>query len=241
MQLRQIEEKNLELESLSKAKTDILGIVAHDLQGPFNNIEMMAKLLQKKTMPEDQEIRMHEMILKCCQSSKTIINDLLEMARYEQKENFDFEPHDLNQVLEEIEEDWQLQLKETRQLSVQKAGAALLIQLDKYKFKRVLDNLISNAVKFTQDKGRIDIFLQKNEQEVLLKISDNGVGIPQDMRQHLFKPFSRAGRSGVRGERSVGLGLSITRTLVEQHGGTIDVDTEQQQGTTFCITLPIHT
>lgn len=239
IQLTQIEQKNAELEALNKAKTNILGVVAHDLRGPFGNIEMMTKMLQAKSLPQEQQSRFYEMILKSCQNSKSIINDLLELARFEQEAPCSLMPTDLSSLIEDVEKEWQIKLKDSRRLKVQTATKPLLVNLDEGKFQRVLHNLISNAVKFTQDNGNININLLQSDRNILLNISDDGIGIPDDIKPHLFEPFSKAGRAGVRGEHSVGLGLSITRKLVEMQQGTIEVES-LQQGTSFKIVLPAY-
>lgn len=238
IQLQQIEQKNAELQKLSKAKTNILGIVAHDLRGPYANVEMMAKMLQSKSMPVEQQQRFYEMILKSCQSAKSIITELLDMARLEQEEACVLEPTDLSSLLLDIEKEWSLKLKETRHFLVQRTDESIMADIDAEKFRRVLNNLISNAVKFTQEKGSIKLHLSKLDKKVLLNVSDDGIGIPEDIKPYLFEPFSKAGRKGVRGEQSVGLGLSITRKLVELQQGIIEVESQAERGTTFRITLP---
>jgi len=238
IQLQQIAQKNAELEELSKAKTNILGIVAHDLRGPYANIEMMAKMLQSKSMPVEQQQRFYDMILKSCLSARNIIAELLDMARFEQEGACQLEPTNLSCLLTDIEKEWQLKLKETRQLLVLKADESIQANLDAEKFKRVLDNLISNAVKFTRENGSIRLNLSQQDRKVLLSVTDDGIGIPDAIKPYLFEPFSKAGRKGVRGEQSVGLGLSITRKLVELQQGTIEVESQANQGTTFRIVLP---
>lgn len=238
LQLRLIEQKNAELEQLSKAKTQILGVVAHDLRTPFANIEMMASMLIHKPLSPEQQARFFELILKSCQSSKGIINELLEMARYDQEGACAPEPTKLDEFLDHLELEWQLQLKGTRQLQVQKDQEECWVNLDVEKFRRVLDNLLSNAVKFTQEQGNIMVRLMRQDSTIKLEVSDNGIGIPEAMRPHLFEPFSRAGRKGLRGEQTVGLGLSIARKLVEMHQGTLELRHGQEQGTTFRISLP---
>ncbi len=237
-QLRLIEEKKEELEQLSKAKTKILGIVAHDLRGPFANIEKMASMLLHKPMAPEQQTRFFEHILKSCQNSKGLINELLEMARYDQEGACLPEPVKLNDLLDELKLSWQFQLKDTRQLFVQKASEDLWVNLDVEKFRRVLDNLLSNAVKFTQEKGNIMVRPVQQESMIHLEITDDGIGIPEAIRSRLFEPFSGAGRKGLQGEQTVGLGLSIARKLVEMHQGTLELDNGQEKGTTFRITLP---
>ncbi len=238
VQLRQIEAQKAALEEANKAKTSILGIVAHDLRTPYASIEMLIKLMQKKMLPADREATAYEMILKSCENAKSIINDLLVTARYEQ-EAPQFQKTDLNEFVDEVTAMWQMQLKPGRQLKFSKADFPVYVNLDPERFKRVLDNIISNAAKFTAENGQIRISLIEQANKATLQIADNGIGIPNKLLPHLFDSFTKASRKGINGENSVGLGLSITRKLVQQHGGQIEVDSEENNGTTFRIELPL--
>jgi two-component system sensor histidine kinase VicK len=102
----------------------------------------------------------------------------------------------------------------------------------------VINNLISNSLKFTPDGGTISINLEERGEVVRISVSDTGIGIPEEYRESLFDKFSKARRPGLRGEASVGLGMSIIKTIVEWHQGKIWFDTEVNRGTTFCIEIP---
>ncbi|TPE46170.1 sensor histidine kinase [Pontibacter mangrovi] len=238
LQLQEIAQKNKELEALSSEKSNILGIVAHDLRGPYANIEAMTKMLQSRPFPEEQQQRFYDMILKSCRSGSNIIAELLEVAKLEGEKNCELVPTELNAFLVEVEREWQIRLKGSRQLLLQKADEHVIVKLDAEKLKRVLDNLLSNAVKFTSENGNIRLSLSKQDRKVLLHVADDGIGIPDDMKPYLFEPFSKAGRKGMRGEQSVGLGLSITRKLVELQHGKIEVESLANHGATFRIAFP---
>ncbi|WP_242927166.1 sensor histidine kinase [Pontibacter vulgaris] len=239
MQLKQIEEQKSALEAANKAKTSILGIVAHDLRSPYASIEMLIKLIQKKMLSAEREETAYELILKSCTDAKSTINDLLEMARYEQETPL-LHHTNINDFLEEVSIPWQMQLKNSRQFQLHLAEMPVYVNIDPDRFKRVLDNIISNAVKFTNENGLIRIELEKSDSRVSLQISDNGIGIPDHLKPHLFESFSKASRKGIKGEHSVGLGLSIVKALVQQHGGEIEIDSSENVGTTFRIHLPAN-
>ena len=101
-----------------------------------------------------------------------------------------------------------------------------------------MDNLISNAIKFSKESDKIEINLIKEGNKAIIEVKDNGVGIPKDMIPHLFDRFSKAGRPGIRGEQSTGLGLSIVKQIIERHNGKIEVSSTENKGSTFRITLP---
>ncbi|WP_157593172.1 sensor histidine kinase [Rufibacter tibetensis] len=241
IQLKEIEKKNQEIQKMSQAKSEILGVVAHDLRSPFNNIEMITSLLQKKNLSPEQEIQYLDLILTSCQSSKATINEILYVAREDLVEEIPLEKLDLCTVLQQVHLEWQSRLQGSRNLHLQYPPVPLYANLNKERFHRVLDNLLSNAVKFTPTHGTIHIKVREGKKNLHVEVMDEGIGIPEKIRPLLFDRFSKARRRGLKGEKSTGLGLSICRQLVEQHGGSIDVESEERKGTTFHITLPAAT
>ena len=103
---------------------------------------------------------------------------------------------------------------------------------------RVFSNLISNAIKFSDRDKTIKIKVKDNQDYVSFEVSDEGMGIPKDLLGSLFEPFSRARRSGTEGERSTGLGLSIVKKIIDAHNGKIRINSMEDEGTTFCFTIP---
>ena len=104
--------------------------------------------------------------------------------------------------------------------------------------RRVLNNLIDNAIKFTPEEGKITLELQKFKEKIRISVNDNGIGIPQDLQPFLFDRFSRAGRSGLNGQRSYGLGLSICLQIIQEHDGELHIESREQQGSSFHIDIP---
>jgi signal transduction histidine kinase len=113
-----------------------------------------------------------------------------------------------------------------------------LIMLDENKMVQVLNNLITNAVKFSLPNTEILVKANKSEDKLVISVSDQGQGIPQNEIKNLFKPFERTSVRSTAGEKSTGLGLTITRRIIEGHKGTINVESTVGQGTTFSITIP---
>ncbi len=238
IQLKEIEAKSQEVQKISLGKSEILGVVAHDLRSPFNNIEMLTSLLQKKNLSPEQQQQYLDLILASCQSSKAIINDLLVVAREELVNEIPLEKLDLCAVLQHVHLEWQSQLQGSRNLHLQHPPVPVYANLNKERFYRIMTNLLSNAVKFTPTHGTISIKVREGKKNLHVEVTDEGIGIPEKIRPILFDRFSQARRKGLQGERSTGLGLSICRQLVEQHGGSINVASEERKGTTFHIRLP---
>jgi two-component system sensor histidine kinase VicK len=121
---------------------------------------------------------------------------------------------------------------------VKSSEEKLYADLDEVKFMQVLTNLVSNAIKFTPDGGEILITIEKNEDTLLMTVADNGVGIPKAVQPHLFEKFTRARRPGIKGEKSVGLGMYIIKRIVDLHEGKIWFTSEENKGTTFYVEIP---
>jgi two-component system sensor histidine kinase VicK len=114
----------------------------------------------------------------------------------------------------------------------------LYVNLDINKFEQVINNLISNAIKFTPDGGRISVAVARRGEQALVTIADTGVGIPAQWQPQLFDRFTKARRPGLRGEKTTGLGMSIIHTIITLHQGLITFESTEGQGTTFRIELP---
>ena len=110
---------------------------------------------------------------------------------------------------------------------------------DRPKIEQVLNNLLSNAVKFSHPGSTVIVSIFANERDIKIQVDDQGTGLPLDILEQLFVPFSKAGRIGTHGEKSTGLGLTIARRIVEGHGGDIRAENLPEGGTRFVISLPI--
>ena len=125
-----------------------------------------------------------------------------------------------------------------KHFELQSSAAQVFAQVDQTKFMQALTNLVSNANKFTRRNGHIRVSVQVNAGSITLSVSDNGIGIPKDLLPVLFERFTKARRPGLKGEETVGLGLSIVKRIVELHGGRIWVESEEHQGSIFFIEIP---
>ncbi|PJJ79804.1 sensor histidine kinase [Mucilaginibacter auburnensis] len=237
LKLKAIEQKNLEIELAIRAKNEILGIVAHDLRNPLSAIKTVAAIMKMENKMDSEDHENLKMIEASCDKAANIINDLLEMAHDEQQQDFDTEKIELNQFLLKIVDDWVKSRQGQSNILYYGTNQPVFAYLNTEKMERVMDNLISNAIKFSGSNNHVDIVLRTDEDEVFIDIKDSGVGIPEDMLPFIFERFSRASRRGVRGEESVGLGLSIVRQIITKHGGNIKVSSIEKQGTTFTISL----
>ena len=234
-QIVEISQKNKEIEKANNFKNQVLGTVAHDLRNPIAAVESLAMMMEMEDIDEDTQENL-TMMRDSCVKARTIIDDLLEAARNENTNAFDTTRTELNKCLQDIVNTWKIQQSNVVFVSDAKAVYAMINQ---EKFPRVIDNLISNALKFSKETDNVEVHLTRQKNDIVIAVKDQGLGIPKDMIPKLFERFSGAGRTGLRGEQSTGIGLSIAKEILESHGGTIAVESEEGKGSTFTITLPI--
>jgi len=236
LQLIEIKEKNLEIERGSELKSQLLGMVAHDLRNPIAAVESIAMMMELDDIDADTRDNL-DMMKASCVKARTIIEDLLETARNENISEFVIHKTELNRFIMDIVDVWKIQ-KEAKNIELISSVSPAYAQINYEKFQRVLDNLIGNALKFSKERSKIEIFLSKKNTNIIIEIKDHGIGIPKDKLPIIFDPFTKAGRAGLKGEQSTGLGLSIVKQIIEKHKGKIEVESEEGKGSLFRISLP---
>lgn len=238
LQLVDIREKNIAIEKAGAFKNEILGMVAHDLRNPIGAIETLALMMEMEDI--DNETRENlEMIKISCVKARGIIADLLDAANNENINIVETQRTELNHFLKNIINEWKIQKEAKNNIFLISSKNQVYVQINADKFQRVMDNLITNALKFSKNNNKIEIYLSAKNGSAIIEVRDYGLGIPEDLIPHIFERFSKARRPGLRGEQSTGLGLSISRQIIENHHGTIDVTSEEKKGSTFTIQLPV--
>ena len=241
IQLKQIEHNNHEITKMAQLKTEMLGIVAHDLRSPLNSITALVELTKNVQVSESERDQYRNMILESCDEARNIIRDLILIVKGESSTALQLSDINMNMFLSQLQQHWAVQLKDEKQLLLHLPEHIVTLRLDKDKMLRVFDNLIGNAIKFTQEGAKIQIDLWvKDKERIMVTVADDGIGIPENIQPFLFDRFSKAGRLGLKGEKSHGLGLNICKQIVEQHGGSIELESEEGMGTKFHISLPVH-
>ena len=236
-QVIEIREKNNEIENAASFKNQVLGMVAHDLRNPLAVVESTAMLMEMDKV--DTEMRENiEIIKEACVKARGIILDLLEAAKNDDQNLVETTQVDLNLLVRKIIDSWKIHHETRNTITFNSTCIPLYVDINKERFHRVMDNLISNALKFSKENDKIEIQLDKENNMATIEVKDHGLGIPKDMLPHLFDRFSKAGRTGIRGEQSTGLGLSIVKQIIERHQGKIEVHSIESQGSTFTIYLP---
>jgi len=236
-QVIEIREKNNEIENAAAFKNQVLGMVAHDLRNPLAAVESTAMIMEMEEVDDETQENIN-IIKASCVKARGIILDLLEAARNDDQNTIETTQVDLNLFVRKIIDSWKIHNETRNMITFNSTYIPLYVEINKEKFHRVMDNLISNALKFSRENDKVEILLDKENKMAIVEIKDHGLGIPKDMLPHLFDRFSKAGRTGLRGEQSTGLGLSIVKQIVERHKGKIEVSSIENQGSTFTIKLP---
>jgi two-component system sensor histidine kinase VicK len=235
-------EHNDTLNKFSNKKNALLNILSHDLLGPLGIIKTSSALIKKKTV--DLEIKelnkLVASIEKISNHSIVMIRNLLNQEFLESANaELVLRRTNIVAVIREMVENYK-QSEETllRTFIFSTSADIIQIDIDETKVAQALNNLVSNALKFTQESGVIKISIYEENDAVLLTISDNGIGIPEKHHNNLFDKFTSARRSGLHGEPSNGLGMSIIKSIIDWHHGEIWFKSKENEGTTFYIRLP---
>jgi two-component system sensor histidine kinase VicK len=237
LQMIEIKEKNIEIEKGSEFKSQLLGMVAHDLRNPIAAVESIAMIMEMEDIDEETKDNLN-LMKSSCVKARSIIDELLEAARNESVIEFVTQKTELNKLLKDIIDVWKKQNGAKKYIELISSVNPAYARIDHEKFYRVLDNLTDNAIKFSQEKSKVEIFLNKKNNQIIIEVKDYGIGIPKDKLPLIFDPFTKAGRTGLKGEQSTGLGLSIVKQIVEKHKGKIEVESEEGKGSVFRVTLP---
>lgn len=240
-QNRKIEAQNQELIHLSEMKDSFLGMAAHDLRNPISSIQMIAEMLNNQEMKfEPEETREFlDVVLQQTKYMLNLLNDLLDISQIESgKINLELEDVDIKAFLGETIQRFNhiaRQKKSKVQMGQCDQG---LVRGDALRLRQVMDNLISNAVKYSPAGSLIKVNAFHNGALWRIEVIDPGPGISETDQKKLFKDFAKLSARPTAGEKSTGLGLAITRRVVEAHAGKIGVDSQLGQGSTFWIELP---
>ncbi len=239
----EIEEKSLQLEVVSRHKSEFLANMSHELRTPLNAIIGFSEVLSEKLFGDlnDKQEEYLQDILTSGRHLLSLINDILDLSKVEAGQ-MDLELGRFS--LAETLENGLSMIKERAgrhgiALSLEIDPGLDEIEADERKIKQVLFNLLSNAIKFTPDGGRIDVTAQSAGNIVEVAVRDAGIGIAAEDQERIFEEFRQVG-AGVAKTEGTGLGLALTRKLVELHGGRIWVESEIGLGSTFTFSLPLR-
>lgn len=239
---RELTKKNAELARLNELKNQFLGMATHDIRNPLSVIMTYADFLLDETKNSLSEE--HQNFLKIIFSSAefllSLIEDLLDITQIESgKLTLNLQRINIVELAQNnIALNNSLAAKKNIKIYLNQSSKNISINVDPPKLEQVLNNLTSNAVKFSHPGSSVQVNIIEKDQSVVFEFEDQGVGIPEDMVDKIFTPFEKASSEGTAGEKTTGLGLSIAKKIIEGHGGTIMVSSKLGVGSKFSFELP---
>jgi signal transduction histidine kinase len=239
---REVVKRNIELERLNEVKNQFIGVAAHDLRNPLQVIEGYSQMLLDQHFGEltPAQHKFISVIRKNSDFMLNLITDLLYISKIEAgKLQLELKETDLLDLLERNVELNRL-MAERKQIDIlfHRREDLPALFIDAPKIEQVLNNLISNGIKFSHPGTTVEIMASRGEKEVVVSVRDEGQGIPASDIDRLFIPFENLSVKSTGGEQSTGLGLAIVKRIVEGHGGRIWVESESGVGSTFSFSLP---
>ncbi len=239
--------QNKKIEAANKAKSEFLANMSHELRTPLNAIIGFSEVLRDKLCGDlnDEQIEFAMDIHSSGQHLLQMINDILDLSKVESgKLELKYEQFEIGKAIEAV----LITLKglaDKKSLSIETIlhNPVDRIFADPVKFKQILYNLLSNAIKFTPKNGKITVYsttFRKEKDFIEVKVTDTGIGIAPEDYPKIFVEFSQVDSSYSRNYEGTGLGLALTKKLVEMHGGNIGFESTVKAGSTFQFTLPVN-
>lgn len=241
--LAELEKLNDELRQVDRYKDEFLGVLSHELRTPLNAIMGFTSLLEDEDIGLVTSVQ-HEFLGKILESSETmleLVSDLLDFARLRAgKLTLERQPTNVPVLVAGV-------LAKQRPVTMQRrlrveglVHVPILPALDGPRIIQVLNHLLANAIKFTPDGGNISVSAIVEGENLMLRVRDDGVGIATEDMPKIFNKFLQLDMSNTRAAGGLGLGLALSKALVEAHGGTLTAESAPGKGSTFTATLPIH-
>lgn len=244
-----MEEAYRAAKAANAAKTLFLSNMSHDMRTPMNAIIGFSTLLDRDASQPDKVRQYNEKIAASGKHLLSLINNVLDMSKIESGQNsLNIGAFALKELLEELDAVMQPQVREKGQRLEVKVGTLKAERFlgDRLQLSQILLNLLSNAVKYTPEGGQIELAIlglpetTKGYAHLCFQVRDNGIGISPEFLEHIFDPFARENNTTASGIMGTGLGMAITKSLVDLMGGTIGVESTQGQGSTFRVELELR-
>lgn len=239
-QVQELRNQNKLLEELNKEKQQIIGVVSHDLKGPFNRIFALMQLMSLSTenLTSDQRDylgKIHQIVA----DGLGMVRNLLDNRRIEDKGLEPMiEPVNATTAISAIVKNYRI-LAAKKQIEIlYETPAPINVLADKIYLSRIMDNLLTNAIKFSPAGRRVWVSLCQKEKQAIIKVKDEGPGLTADDREMLFQKYQRLTPRPTGGESSTGLGLYLVHAMVTRMGGSVSCESEPEKGSVFEVRLP---
>lgn len=230
-----------ELANLMKEKDAFLAVLTHDMKNPLATIGLYVDLIRQRPSLLQEKPHMTDIIHRSQATLLDIVNNILDLEKFQAGGTLSLNKTvaDFEQIVEYAVETMRLQALDKRiDLGFERDMRPLFMPIDQHQIERVLHNIISNAIKYSTEQSCIRISLERSDACAILRIEDTGYGIPAEDLPFIFDRYRRVEKHTMRAA-GTGLGLAIAKAIVEAHGGTISVSSQEGVGSTFTITLPL--
>ncbi|MBU2665999.1 PAS domain S-box protein [Actinoplanes bogorensis] len=237
--LEQEREQVEQLRQLDRMKDELSAVVIHELRNPVGVIKAYTEVLLESPALAEAERKQATVVDRTTRHLQELVDDLLDLARLDAGHiSIDPAPMAAGGVLREVVDNHQLSAA-AKNLTVHATiKPDLAVYADPQRLRQALDNLLSNAIKYTPEGGTVSVTAEHDGESVVISISDTGIGIPAEQYPHLFSRFFRASNATKAGIKGTGLGLAVTKAIIDAHEGTLTAAPAPGGGTEFTISLP---
>jgi signal transduction histidine kinase/CheY-like chemotaxis protein len=239
---RSLQRSNVELRELDRLKSDLLANVSHELRTPLTSLKGYAEALSEELLGPLTEAQREALEVSSRNVDRLLymINELLSYARFDSgRVQIERRALDLGAVARQVVDSAFAARGPDLNLHLAVEEHLPTVDADGQRIAQVLDNLLTNAIKFTPEGGRVDVRLWRDGGEVVTEVEDTGIGIPREEQQRIFERFYQVESSSTRKFGGIGLGLAIVRQILDAHGTTIELSSEPGEGSTFRFRLPV--
>ncbi|MGE0090299.1 MAG: sensor histidine kinase [Bacteroidales bacterium] len=238
---RELIKKNIELIKLNDLKNQFLGMAAHDIRNPASLISGYCSLFANRNISEEKKQQFIEIIKTSGDTILKLINDLLDVSIIEsgKLKLYKIETDFNLLIYKNIEQNRYFSAQKSINIELTSSENDLVVSLDPEKINQVLNNYITNAIKYSETNTTIRVNVAKQNNELIVSVKDEGVGIQKDDLSKLYQFFSKTDSRTTAGESSTGLGLAIVKKIITEHSGRVWAESEQGKGSTFYFSLPI--
>jgi signal transduction histidine kinase len=233
----ELQSRRAAVTELNQVKNDLIAMLAHDFKGPLTTIVGFADVLADDGRIDNESRAYLEMISSSAMRLASLATDTLALSRLEQNELvLTVGDVDLVALVRDVVRVFSV----TRTIDLRASGGSLIVHGDEARLRQVFENLVGNAIKYSPGGESVEVALRARPRGVEVAIRDRGIGIPEDERGKLFGRFARASNARALGIGGTGFGLYLSRTIVELHGGSIEVQTTEGHGSTFRVIIPVQ-
>lgn len=236
------ETERYELKKMDLIKNEFISIAAHELRTPVATIMGYTELLSDQkmidTFNEQQKKAFLSTIYESSERLAKIVDEILDVSRIESGQRIPLykKPSSIRYLLEKALNRFRLKSNHNLILEVS-PGVPERLEFDEYRIDQVIDNLLSNAIKFSSEKSPITIVVEADNHRCSVTVTDQGIGMSNEQKDRVYDKFYRADTSNT-AVRGLGLGMSIVKQIIDDHDGTITIDSNLSEGTSVCFTLP---